>query len=124
MKRFIEVEKGVREHLQKLFGVSSVCVWKALNYESDTDLCRRIRKAALVNKGVRRVVCDEMECVHDSDGVMRQMMPNGVVIEFVKNAAGDVRLVKDGLTLKRWTGVTLGDIEGIQREALCWKTKA
>lgn len=38
MKKQVTVTKENREFLEKAFKVSSVMIWKALTFESDTDL--------------------------------------------------------------------------------------
>lgn len=52
MKKYIHVTKEVRERLMKIFGVSSVMVWKALTFESESTLANKIRKAAFENFGI------------------------------------------------------------------------
>jgi DeoR/GlpR family transcriptional regulator of sugar metabolism len=52
----IIVEHGSKKKLQKIFNVSHVTVRKALNGEKDTDLAKRIRKAALQNGGKEVVI--------------------------------------------------------------------
>lgn len=41
MKKQVTVTKENREFLEKAFKVSSVMIWKALTFESDTDLAGR-----------------------------------------------------------------------------------
>lgn len=52
MKKQVTVTKENREFLEKAFKVSSVMIWKALTFESDTDLARRIRKLAIERGGI------------------------------------------------------------------------
>ena len=77
MKKYIHVTKEVREHLMKIFGVSSVMVWKALTFESESTLANKIRKAAFENSGILMNELPAMETFHDYDGYMRQYLPNG-----------------------------------------------
>ena len=85
MKKQVTVTKENREFLEKAFKVSSVMIWKALTFESDTDLARRIRKLAVERGGIEMCFCPVLETMHDSDGYMRQYLPNGAMLEFNKN---------------------------------------
>lgn len=51
MKRQIVIDSEARKKLQEVFGVSRVTVWKALNYESENDLARKIRFTAVKEMG-------------------------------------------------------------------------
>ena len=75
MKKQVTVTKENREFLEKAFKVSSVMIWKALTFESDTDLARRIRKLAVERGGIEMCFCPVLETMHDSDGYMRQYLP-------------------------------------------------
>ena len=46
MKRQIIIDSDARKRLQEAFRVTRVTVWKALNYESDNELARKIRYTA------------------------------------------------------------------------------
>ena len=48
MKRQIIIDSDARKKLQEAFGVTRVTVWKALNYESDNELARKIRFRVLI----------------------------------------------------------------------------
>lgn len=51
MKKQILTDRAEKKYLQKFFDCTNVMVWKALTFESDSDLARRIRKAALERGG-------------------------------------------------------------------------
>ena len=51
MKRQIIIDSDARKRLQEAFGVTRVTVWKALNYESDNELARKIRYTAKKEMG-------------------------------------------------------------------------
>ena len=74
MKKQVTVTKENREFLEKAFKVSSVMIWKALTFESDTDLARKIRKLAIERGGIEMCFCPVLETMHDSDGYMRQYL--------------------------------------------------
>ena len=62
MRREIEVTKENREFLRRLFGVSEPTVYTALNLDKpETDVRKRIRKAALERGGEIMVTLREVE---------------------------------------------------------------
>ncbi|MBQ7439814.1 MAG: hypothetical protein IJV28_07585, partial [Paludibacteraceae bacterium] len=82
-KRFIDVTAETRKELMKIFKCSTMNVWRALNFESESDECRRIRVAALKKGGHIMTVALECETVHDEvgDKCMRQYFDNGAILE-------------------------------------------
>jgi hypothetical protein len=52
MRKYITVPNPTKVELRKMFNCTKEMVWKALNYKSDSDLARRIRKIALDRGGV------------------------------------------------------------------------
>ncbi len=115
-KPYIHVTKDVRERLKKMFKVSGVMIWKALTFESESDLAKRIRKIALDNYGILMNDLPCMETFHDYDNVMRQYFPNGALIELDKNNShGDVFF--KGKKVRTYEKVMVSDIEGIQKYA-------
>ena len=133
LKRQIAVTKENREFLARAFKVTSVMVWKALNYKSDTDLAKKIRKIAVERGGQEFYVVpvemyeqtfgkdhgvDEVvETFHDNDGYMRQYLPNGAMIELsVKDGSGDVFFI--GEKKQHYENVLVSDIAGIQEYAM------
>lgn len=51
--KYINVSNESKKKLMRIFGVSVVAVWKALNFKSDSDLSRKIRNVALQQMGGR-----------------------------------------------------------------------
>lgn len=47
MGRYIHVTKETRQKLMKVFNCTSVMIWKALTFESDSELACKIRKSSL-----------------------------------------------------------------------------
>lgn len=116
MKQYIHITKEVRSKIKNTFKVSGVMLWKALSFESQSDLAQRIRKMALENYGIVMNELPAMETFHDHDNYMRQYLPNGVLLEFNKNdGTGDVFL--RGVRVKRYHNVSITDIEAIQQWA-------
>lgn len=52
MIKYISVPNKTKVELQTVFDCTREMVWQALNYKSDSDLARRIRKAAIEKGGV------------------------------------------------------------------------
>jgi hypothetical protein len=52
MKKYITVPNATKVELRTIFNCTKETVWMALNYKSDSDLARRIRKMATDKGGV------------------------------------------------------------------------
>jgi len=117
MKKQIAVSKADREFLAKLFKVTVRTVFNALStkYE-DNDLHKRIRKAAMNRGGVVMVTLPAMETFHDADGIMRQYMPNGAILEFSKKD-GSGHVYFNGKEISTYENVTIPMIYEIQERA-------
>lgn len=116
MKRYIHVTKENRLWLARLFDVTDRMVWASITFEKDTDIAKRIRKAAIERGGIVMNELPEVETFHDSDNYMRQYLPNGAVIEFDKtNGTGDV--IFNGRRARHYPQVLLSEIGRIQRWA-------
>lgn len=116
MKKYIHVTNEDRSFLSKLFGVSSVTVWKALRYEGDTDTLRKIRKAAMERGGIIMTVSPLMETLHDADGYMRQYFPNGALLE-VNKEDDTAQIIYNGKVAQRYEQVRFSGIGEIQKYA-------
>lgn len=93
MKR-INLPKSKKAKLRRIFGVSNVTVWSALNYMTDSKLAKKIRDAALADGGIveHSVVVPEgfmpncqTDYVHGDDGRVQriiQTFSNDVRVEF------------------------------------------
>lgn len=76
----IEVSTEVRKKLEKIFGVTGKTVSNALNYageRGETDLAKRIRRAAMENGGKRMAYLPAFETAHTHNGIMTQTFDNG-----------------------------------------------
>ncbi len=121
MKRFIHIQKKDREFIMQAFGVSARTVQNALRYDEErgnTDLAKRIRKLATDRGGIVMNESVEVETLHDSDGYIRQYMPNGVMLEIAKKAAATCDVFKCGDLVRHYDNVTLGTIGSIQNWAM------
>lgn len=52
MKKYISVPNETKRELRTIFHCSKEMVWMALNFKSDSDLAKKIRKLALDKGGV------------------------------------------------------------------------
>lgn len=116
----ITATRDTREFLAKNFHVSKVTVWQALTFKKDNDLMRRIRMAAKERGGVTLISLPELETFHDCDGFMRQYLPNGVVLEFNKEAGSCDAFFK-GKNVLHHDQVMISEIKGIQSWAMTLK---
>ena len=116
MEKRIALNKEGQDTICRAFDVTDRMVRKALAYEKDTDLARRIRKFALQKGGQVMYTLSEMETMHDAYGMIRQYLPGGVIIELGKTD-GSGRIVRQGKTLWEGKNVKVEDIEKIQQMA-------
>lgn len=123
MKR-INLSKSKKAKLRRVFGVSNVTVWSALNYMTNSVLARKIRDAALADGGTveHRVVVPEdfvpnceTEFVHGDDGRVQRIIQtfrNGVRLEFDNDACtamiirgqGPVRIFEH-VVIREWGNI-------------------
>ena len=116
MEKYIAVTKETREYLRKLFNTTRQSVWRALYFENDTPLSKRIRKAARERGGILMAACPIVETMHDADGYMRQYFPNKVMLECNKTT-GRVEIIKDGKAVEGYDKVRLDQLFQIQAKA-------
>ena len=118
MKRYIHIQKADREFILDLFKVTGRTVDNALRFDAErgnTDLARKIRKVAMEHGGIVMVVSPEAETLFDADGYMRQYLPNGVLLEFEKEAGnGGCNVYLKGDMVRRYDNVQVRDIPAIQ----------
>ena len=121
MKRYIHIQKADREFILNLFKVTGRTVDDALRFDAErgnTDLARKIRKVAMEHGGIVMVVSPEAETLFDADGYMRQYLPNGVLLEFEKEAGnGGCNVYLKGDMVRRYDNVQVRDIPAIQNWA-------
>lgn len=66
--------------------------------------------------GIVMVEVPEMRTLFDSDGYMRQYLPNDTMLEFSYEDGG-CDVYHKGLKVRRYENVVVSDIKGIQRWA-------
>lgn len=116
MEKRISVTKENRAFLVKAFGVTERMVFKALAFQSDTKLAKKIRHLALQRGGFVLNIGPEFETIHDNDGYMRQYLQNGSMLEFNKETGG-CDAYFGGELVKHWDNVVVSEINGIQNWA-------
>lgn len=95
-------------------------VWKALSFESDTDLAKKIRIAAIERGGQHVIELPIFETIHDSEGRMTQTFPGGAIMVCYKDT-GVVEVYHAGELVERYEDVPLSGLERIQQ--LCATVK-
>ncbi len=118
--RYIDVEAGITTKIVKVFNVSRMTVWKALNNHSDTDIAKRIRKMAIENGGVEKMALPIWETFHDADGFMRQYYPNGARIEIDKSTGNATAYYKDAI-IARIEDISFPALERLQNKMKNYK---
>lgn len=119
MKKYIHIKKEDREFITKAFGVSGRCVFNALSFNErrgNSELCRKIRRLAIMRGGVVMVKCPELETLHDNDGYMRQYLPNGSMLEFSKENGG-CDVYHKGKKVCHYDNVAIKDMAAITSRA-------
>lgn len=117
MKKYIHITKENRLGLAKMFNVTDRMVWAAITFEKETDLAKRIRKAAIERGGIMMNDLPELETFHDHDNYMRQVLPNGAMLELNKSdGTGDV--IFKGKSVRHYPLVMVSEISSIQDWAI------
>lgn len=119
--RTIKVSNANKLKLSKLFGCSDRMVYKALCFESETDLARKIRHVARKEMGgwVEAAVPEEemfYDTMESGERVMRQYFGNGAVLE-ISLETGIGLVTFKGENVKHFDKVYVDDIPGIQSMA-------
>lgn len=125
--KFIDLSNAKKAQLARLFGKSRQTIWAALNYVTDSDLAKKIRKAALNMGGVVKnnfqtpegfMPNCETKYIHGEGTVLGiiQTFPNNVRVEF-ENKKEIATISCDGEVIKVFEKVLLRDWTRIVYEA-------
>ena len=125
--KFIDLPNAKKAQLARLFGKSRQTIWAALNYVTDSDLAKKIRKAALNMGGVVKnnfqtpegfMPNCETKYIHGEGTVLGiiQTFPNNVRVEF-ENKKEIATISCDGEVIKVFEKVLLRDWTRIVYEA-------
>lgn len=120
MTKRIYVEESAKAHLRRVFKCSNVMVWKALTFESDSKLARKIRYVALKELGgVASWKPSEMETSHEEAAkTMTQTFGDRVKLVASKESPS-VSVYVDGKETKRETVESIPAFIALQKEAQC-----
>lgn len=109
MKKHIYLDKSSKGRLRQAFNCTDVMVWKALTFESDSDLARKIRHTAVKEFGgvlMGEGICTGFETTHEPEGTMTQTFSSRVKIVVYKNEGraavlidGEVKMIEEDLTV-------------------------
>ena len=110
MKKHVYLDRAGKGKLRQIFDCTDVMVWKALTFESDSDLARKIRYTAIKELGGELMgegVYKGWETTHEtSEGTMTQIFSNRVKIVVYKNEGtaavlidGEVKIIEKELTV-------------------------
>ena len=119
--RTIKVSKENKAKLAKMFGCTERMVYKALCFEGDTELARKIQYVARKEMGgwVEAAVPEDeifYDTMEGGERVMRQYFGNGAVLE-VSLKTGEGKVTYKGKPRHRYEEVLVSDIPTIQNYA-------
>ena len=117
MKKRILVDVDTVAFLRKAFNVSRATVWRALTFETNTDLAKRIRKLALERGGRltdgRPAICDTTH--NQTEKTMTQTFGNRArIVADLKT--GDVTVWIDGEQESTYHNLTIHEFINLLKE--------
>lgn len=117
MEKKIYVSEKNKAHLRKVFGCSSMMVWKALNFKSDSELARKIRYTALTQlNGTPNWKQADVETTHEEiEQTMTQTFGERVKLVFDRKD-GSTRVFVDGVETRKELNLNIPAFMGLQRE--------
>ncbi|MBF1553658.1 MAG: hypothetical protein HXO10_08950 [Prevotella salivae] len=117
MEKKIYVSEKNKAHLRKVFGCSTMMVWKALNFKSDSELARKIRYTALTQlNGTPNWKQADVETTHEEiEQTMTQTFGERVKLVFDRKD-GSTRVFVDGVETRKELNLNIPAFMGLQRE--------
>ena len=117
MEKKIYVSEKNKAHLREVFGCSTMMVWKALNFRSDSDLARKIRYTALTQlNGTPNWKQEGVETTHEEiEQTMTQTFGERVKLVFDRKD-GSTRVFVDGVETRKEQNLNIPAFMGLQRE--------
>ena len=116
----IEVSTEVRKKLEKIFGVTGKTVSNALNYageRGETELAKKIRRAAMENGGRRMAYLPAFETAHTHNGIMTQTFDNGAKLVADMHTGNVEVFDTKGVVRKRSENVSIPELYVLQNMA-------
>lgn len=121
MKKHVYLDKPSKGRLQQVFNCTGVMVWKALTFESDSELARKIRHTAIKEFGGvlmgDGVYMGWETTFETSQNTMTQTFSNRVKI-IVYMGANRTAVLIDGEVKKIEDGLTIPQFMNLQQEVL------
>ena len=117
MEKQIYVSKKGKAHLGEIFNRSTVMVWKALNFKSDSELARKIRFTALTQlNGTPNWKQADVETTHEeAEQTMIQTFGERVKL-VVDRKGGSVSVFMDGVVTRREQDMNIPAFMELQNE--------
>ena len=117
VRKQLEVTRQVRKEIKAAFKCSNMALWRALSFQNDTDMSRRIRQLAREKGGILLCLSPAVETLHDHEGCMRQYFGNGAMLGADKNTGMVQVFDKDGKVRRTVEGCTLMQLTELQEFA-------
>ena len=115
-KRRINASPELKAYLLRTKKLNKQTLHRAFREMRDSKVCRELRTEAIEKGAYMEVVLPEGETFHDHNGMMRQILGNGVLLECDKET-GDVAVFFHDKIVARYPNVLLRDLEEIQKWA-------
>lgn len=119
MKKHIYLDKANKGKLQQIFGCTDVMVWKALTFDSSSDLARKIRFTAVKELGGRLVgdgaFCGFESTCETSENTITQTFSNRVrIVLYLK--VGRVAVLIDNEVKRVEDNLSIPEFMNLQKE--------
>lgn len=117
MEKKIYVSEKNKAYLRKVFDCSTMMVWKALNFKSDSELARKIRFTALTQlNGTPNWKQADVETTHEeAEQTMTQTFGERVKL-VVDRKDGSVSVFVDGVVTRREQDMNIPAFVELQSE--------
>lgn len=117
MEKKIYVSEKNKAHLRKVFGCSTMMVWKALNFKSDSELARKIRYTALTQlNGTPNWKQADVETTHEeAEQTMTQIFGERVKLVYDRND-GSTSILVDGKVTRKEQDLSIPAFMKLQNE--------
>lgn len=117
MEKKIYVSEKNKAHLRKVFGCSTMMVWKALNFKSDSELARKIRYTALTQlNGTPNWKQTDIETTHEEvEKTMTQRYGERIKLVYDRND-GSTSILVDGKVTRKEQDLSIPAFMKLQSE--------
>ena len=117
MEKKIYVSEKNKAHLRKVFGCSTMMVWKALNFKSDIELAKKIRYTALTQlNGTPNWKQADVETTHEEvEKTMTQHYGERVKLVYDRND-GSTSILVDGKVTRKEQDLSIPAFMKLQSE--------